>query len=82
MRADLREPAFRGIREAVEHRARDRELEDAVAQELEPLVRVGAILHPRRVGEDLLETSGRKLLDQAAELVRPGARVGLSPDAR
>ena len=68
--------------EAVEDRARDRELEDAVAQELEPFVRVCAVLDPRGVGEDLLEPVGRELRDQAAELVRPGARAGLRPDAR
>jgi hypothetical protein len=53
--ADLGEASFRGIREAVEHRPRDRELEHAVAEELEPLVRLRAILRPRSVGEDLPE---------------------------
>ncbi len=72
MRTDLGQPTFRGIRKAVEHRPRDRELEHAVAEELEPLVRLRAILRPRRVREDLPEQSDRKLVDQAAELVRPG----------
>ena len=72
VRPDLRESPLGRLAEAVEHRARDRELEDAVAEELEPLVRVGAVLDPRGVREDLLEPLGRKLRDQAAELVRPG----------
>ena len=72
MCADLRQPPFRGIGEAVEHCPRDSELENAVAEELEPLVRLRTILGPGRMGEDLLAPSGRKLLDQAAELVGPG----------
>jgi hypothetical protein len=36
--ADLRQPALRGLAEAVEDGPRDRELEDAVAEELEPFV--------------------------------------------
>jgi hypothetical protein len=82
VRADLGQPPFGGSGEAVEDRARDRELEDAVAQELETFVRVGPVLDPRGVREDLLEPLGRELRDQAAELVRAGGRVGLRPDAR
>ena len=82
VRADLRQPPFGGSGEAVEDRARDRELEDAVAQELETFVRVGAVLDPRGVREHLLEPLGGELRDQAAELVGPGGRVGLRPDAR
>jgi hypothetical protein len=70
MRPDLREPPFRGVLEPVEDRARDRELEDAVAQELEPLVRVRALLRPGGMLEDLLEPLRRELGDQAAELFR------------
>ena len=72
MRPNLGQPTFRSVWKTIEHRPRDRELEHAVAEELEPLVRLRAILRPRRVREDLLEQSGRKLVDQAAELVRPG----------
>jgi len=81
VRPDLGQPSLRSIRKAVEHRPRDRKLEHAVAEELESLVRLCTILRPRRVGEDLLAPSGWKLLDQAAELVRPGL-VSLSPGAR
>ena len=77
VRPDLREPPLGGCAEAVEHGARDRELEDAVAEELEPLVRRRAVLGPRRMREHLLEPVGRQLRDQAAELVRPG--VGPRP---
>ena len=59
-----------------------RELENAVAQELEPLVRRRAVVRPRGVREHLLEPVGRKLVDQAAELGRPGVGLYLSPDAR
>ena len=82
VRSNLRQAPLGRLAEAVEHGARDRELEDAVAQELEPLVRVGAILDPRGMREDLLEAIGWKLGDQAAELVRPGVRVELRPDGR
>jgi phosphoenolpyruvate carboxylase len=81
VRAYLRKPSFRGVYEAVEHRARDRELEHAVAEELEALVRLSAVFGPRCVSEDLREQSGRKLFDQAAELVRPGL-PSLSPGVR
>ena len=70
MGPDLREPAFGCILEAVEDCARDRELENAVAEELEPLVRVRAIVRPGGVLEDLLEPGRRELGDQPAELFR------------
>jgi hypothetical protein len=84
VRPHLREAALRCGAEAVEDRARNGELEDAVAEELEALVRLRAIFDPRRVGEDLLETLGRKLRDQTPERVRTCAalRLLLSPDAR
>jgi len=81
VRADLRQPSFRRLGEAVEHSPRDRELEHTVAEKFEPLVRLRTILRPRRVGEDLLASDSRKLVDKAAELVRPGL-VSLSPGAR
>ena len=69
--ADLREPPLGRVAEAVEDRSRDRELEDAVAEELEALVRGRRVLRPRGVREDLLEPVGGQLRDQAAELVQP-----------
>jgi hypothetical protein len=74
VRPDLGEPSFRGIGEAVEDRTRDRQLEDAVAEELEALVGEGAVVRPRRVREDLLEAGVRQLRNQAAELPRAAGR--------
>jgi hypothetical protein len=82
VRADLGQTSLGGRTEAVEDRAGDRELEDAVPEELEALVRLRAIFRPGRVGEDLLEPARRQLPDQAAELGRPGVRRAFSPDAR
>jgi hypothetical protein len=78
--ADLREPALREVGEALVERARDRELEDAVAEELEPLVRGGAVVGPRRVGEDRLQALRRERVDQALEL--RSSVVGVVTDAR
>jgi hypothetical protein len=75
--ADLGEASLRRGAEAVEHGARDGELEHAVPEELEPLVRLGAVLGPRRVREDLLEPVGRELRDQPAELGDAGGRISL-----
>ncbi len=82
MGPDLREPALGRLAEAVEDGPRDRELEDAVAEELEALVRLGAVLRPGGVREDLLEPVGGQVLYEAAELGRPGVGLDLSPDAR
>lgn len=81
MRAHLRQPALRRVGEAVEDRTGDRELENAVAEELQPLVRRRAVFRPRGVREDLLEPVVRELGDEAAELARPALRVA-TPGAR
>ena len=47
---------------------RDRELEDAVAEELEPLVRGATVGRPRRMGEDRLGELRRELVDQLREV--------------
>jgi hypothetical protein len=47
---------------------RDRELEDAVAQELEPLVRGATVARPGRVREDGLRQLRRELVDQLREV--------------
>ena len=70
MGANLREPSLGRVTEAVVDRARDRELEDAVAEEFEALVRGGPLVRPGRVREDLIEALRRQLLDQPAELFR------------
>jgi hypothetical protein len=64
MRPDLREPAFRQVGIALVEGAGDGELEDAVAEELEPLVRLRSIGSPRRVREGVVEPLAGKLLDQ------------------
>jgi hypothetical protein len=68
MRADLREPALREVRMLRVQRVRDRELEDAVAEELEPLVRVATVARPRRVGEDRAGELRRERVDQLREV--------------
>lgn len=68
MGADLRQAALRGVAETLEDGMRDRELEDTVPEKLEALVRLGSVVGPGRVREDLVESGLRKLGDQAAEL--------------
>ena len=69
MRADLRKPPLGGLAEAVVHGSRDRELEHAVAEELEPLVGRGTIVRPGGVREDLLEAGLGKRVDETAQLL-------------
>jgi hypothetical protein len=47
---------------------RDRELEDAVAEELEALVRGATVARPRRVGEDGIRQLRRERVDQLREV--------------
>jgi hypothetical protein len=49
-------------------RMRDRELEDAVAQKLEPFVRGATVARPRRVREDGLRQLRRERVDQLREV--------------
>jgi hypothetical protein len=49
-------------------RVRDSQLEDAVTEELQPLVRVGALASPRRVREDGLRQLRRERVDQLREV--------------
>jgi hypothetical protein len=49
---------------------RDRQLEDAVAEELEPLVRVATVACPGRVREDGLRQLRRERVDQLREVSR------------
>jgi hypothetical protein len=47
---------------------RDRELEDAVAQELEPLVRGATVARPGGMREDGLRQLRREIVDQLREV--------------
>jgi hypothetical protein len=47
---------------------RDGQLENAVAEELEPLVRGATLARPRRVGEDGLRQFRRESVDQLREV--------------
>jgi hypothetical protein len=49
-------------------RVRNRQLEDAVAEELEPLIRGATVARPRRMGEDRLGELRRELVDQLREV--------------
>jgi hypothetical protein len=49
-------------------RVRNRKLEDAVAEELEPLVRGATVGRPRRMGEDRLGELRGELVDQMREV--------------
>jgi len=55
---------------AVEEVAGDGEIQDAVAQELEPFVGGGAVGRPVRMRKDLIESLPGERLDQVLELVR------------
>jgi hypothetical protein len=59
VRTDLRQAPLGEVGIALVERLRDRELEHAVAQELEPLVRRGTVGSPRGVREDVLEALDR-----------------------
>jgi hypothetical protein len=65
--ADLRELPLGEVRVAVVERPRDDEAEDAVAEELEPLVGLGPVLGLGGMAEDLLEPLRRQFVDQPLE---------------
>ena len=67
VRADLRQPALGQVGVAVVQMPCDGQLEHAVAEELEPLVRRRPVGRPRRVGEDVLEPVRRQRADQLGE---------------
>ena len=74
VRADLRHPALGEVRIALVERARDRQLEHAVAEELEPLVRRRAVGRPGAMREDGLQQLVRQLVDEPRELRGTAAR--------
>ena len=74
MRPDLRELSFAEVGVSLVELPRNRELEDAVPEKLEPLVGRRAVRRPRRVREDVLQALGRELVDQSVEAGVTGAR--------
>ena len=70
VRADLRELALGEVRIPLVELPGDRQLEDAVAQELEPLVGRGSVGSPGGVREDVLEPVRRQRVDQPFEAAR------------
>src|SRR5262249_44611916 len=68
MRAPLRELALGEVRMARVQGMRDRELEHAVAEKLEPLVRGAAVTGPRGVREDRVRQLRREPVDQLREV--------------
>jgi hypothetical protein len=74
VRPDLRELSLGEVRVALVELARNGELENAVAQELQALVGRRAVRRPRRVREDVLQALRRELEDQSVESGVTGAR--------
>jgi hypothetical protein len=74
VRPDLRELPLGEVGIALVELPCNRELEDAVAEKLEALVRGGAIRRPGRVREDVLQAFRRELEDQSVEAGVTGAR--------
>jgi hypothetical protein len=74
MRADLREAALAEVGVPLVKLPSYRELEDAVAEKLEALVRGRPVRRPRRVCEDVLQALRRELEDQSVEAGVTGAR--------
>ena len=72
MRAHLRELPFGEVGMARVERVRDGELEHAVAEELEPLVRLGPVGRPRSMGERDRLPVGRERVDQRREVLMSG----------
>jgi hypothetical protein len=68
VRAHLGELPLGEVRMARVQRVGDRELEDAVAQKLEPLVRGATVARPRRMCEDGLRQLRRERVDQLREV--------------
>jgi hypothetical protein len=75
VRADLREPPLRQVGIPVVQCARDGQLEDAVAQELEAFVRRGAVRRPRGMRERVVRPLGGQLVDQPREPRRLALRL-------
>jgi hypothetical protein len=74
VRADLGQLALREVRIPLVQLSGYGQLEHAVADELESLVRRGAVRRPGGVREDVLQALARKLVDQTFESCVTGAR--------
>ena len=74
VRPDLRQLPLREVGVPLVELPRNRQLENAVAQELEALVGGRTIRRPGRVREDVLEPLRRELEDQSVEAGVTGAR--------
>jgi hypothetical protein len=74
MRPDLRELTLAEVGVPLVELPRDSELQDAVPEELEPLVGGRAVRRPRRMREDVLQALGRELVDQSVQAGVTGAR--------
>ena len=68
VRAQPSQLPLREVRVLLEQRPRDRKLEDAVPQELQPLVGLAPLRRPGGMREDLREPLRRELVDQPLEL--------------
>ena len=75
LRAQLGQPAGAVALEARVDRRGDREAQDDVPQEREPLVGVGAAVDPRRVRERLLGEIFGELIEKGGEGVQLGGQV-------
>ena len=72
VRARLGESSLSEVGMPLVERVGDGELQDAVAEELQPLVRVAALARPRCVGEDTLRQLRRERVDQLREVAVRG----------
>jgi hypothetical protein len=72
VRADLGQPPLREVRVALVQRAGDGQLENAVAEELEPLVRGCSVSRPRRMREGVVRPRRGQLVDQPRKRARAG----------
>lgn len=90
VRPDPRQLALARLREALVERLRDRELEDAVAEELEPLIGCGPVVDERRMREDPGREVLRQLVDEREQrcarsrlrVASRGRRCSRRPDRR
>jgi len=82
VRPDLREPPLREVGVARVELVRDRELEHAVAQELQPLVRLRPVDCPGGVRERDRRPSGWERVDQRRELLVTRVATGATRRSR